>query len=437
MGKLFRYSLITLFLLSANLYGDDDGFDDEEEKIEAVSVKKESANDFTAYGSLSLSSSYNYSHDKPTNNQNDFRGFSSLKLSTNINLEKKFGDNYKLKSTIKAYQDFIYDLKDDEYSQIPKDYDKDFDINELYLQGKNKNIDFRVGRQIVVWGKSDNIRITDVLNPIDNTTPGMVDIKDLRLGRAMSKVDYYLGSWALNGILLHENRFTKNPKYGSDFRPKPDQSTNEPSSSLKNSGVALSLSGNFTGQDIAFYYANQYFDKPYLQNGILEYKKSNMYGFAYNRVVDKFLLKTELAYFDNIRYTSTTDTKKRVDMLLGVEFTGISDGSISFEVANKHIFDYESALYSSADTYLKEDEMQYAIRYTQSFINQTLDFTILATLFGEEMRDGGFVRSWIDYDINDKLSTSFGFINYIGGDKPNWESMKDNDRVFASLKYSF
>ena len=70
MGKLFRYSLVTLFLLSANLYSDDDGFDDEEEKIEVVSVKE--AKDFTAYGSLSLSSNYNYSHDKPTDKKNDF-----------------------------------------------------------------------------------------------------------------------------------------------------------------------------------------------------------------------------------------------------------------------------------------------------------------------------------------------------------------------------
>jgi len=436
MGKLFKYSLIALFLLNVNLYADDDGFDDEEENIEVVKIK-EDKKDFTLYGSISLSSHYNYSHDKPTDNQNDFRGFSSLKLSTNINFEKKFNDNYKIKSTIKAYKDFIYNLKNDEYKIVPKDYESDFDINELYLQGKNNNIDFRIGRQIVVWGKSDNIRITDVLNPIDNTTPAMVDIKDLRLGRVMSKIDFYLNSWSLSTIVLHENRFTKDPKYGSDFKLQTVKDINEPSNSLKNSGIALSLSGNFTGEDIAFYYTNQYIDKPYLKNGILEYEKSNMYGFAYNKVINNFLLKTELAYFDNIRYTSTTDTKKRLDILLGVEFTGISDGSISFEVANKHIFNYEKALYSLSDKYLNKDEVQYAIRYTQSFINQTLDFTILATLFGEEMRDGGFVRSWFDYAINDKFSTTFGVVNYIGGDKPNWESMKDNDRVFASLSYNF
>jgi len=41
MGKLFKYSLIALFLLNVNLYADDDGFDDEEENIEVVKIKED------------------------------------------------------------------------------------------------------------------------------------------------------------------------------------------------------------------------------------------------------------------------------------------------------------------------------------------------------------------------------------------------------------
>jgi len=42
--------------------------------------------------------------------------------------------------------------------------------------------------------------------------------------------------------------------------------------------------------------------------------------------------KTEAAYFDN--YDSST-IKEKIDSLLGIEYNGIKDGSLSFEVANK------------------------------------------------------------------------------------------------------
>ncbi len=394
----------------------DDEFGDEEIIQVAPTLKSEKKDDkLSLYGSLSLSSSYNYNHNKPPlPTQNDYRGLSSVKTSADLTLEYKFDNGFKAKAVTKAYNDFIYDIKDEDYKVTPKGYDKGFDINEIYLQGSlQSNLDIKIGRQIVVWGKSDNIRITDSLNPLDNTTPGMVDIKDLRLGCVMTKLDYFINDWAISGIILHENRFSRMPQYGSDYAPANiimanAISVDEPSNSIKNSGVALSASVNMQGQDLAFYYSNQYVD-----NTIY---RSNMFGFAYNKVIDSFLFKTELAYFDN--YDSVLVDSK-IDSLIGVEYNGISDGSISLEVANK------------------DDDIQYALRFTQSYINQTLDFTALYSGFGKECEYGGFARVWIDYDINDKLSSSFGFINYMGKEQQRFQMIENNDRIFASLKYSF
>ena len=141
-----------------------------------------------------------------------------------------------------------------------------------------------------------------------------------------------------------------------------------------------------------------------------------MIGTAYNKVIDSFLIKTELAYFDNYD-TSLVDSK--IDSLIGLEYNGIDEGSISIEIANK------------------DDEIQYAVRYTQSFFNQTLDLTTLYSGFGKELDGGGFLRAWFEYDIDDSFSTEFGVISYQGGTKTNFELIKNNDRLFTSLKYSF
>ncbi len=411
--------LYSTLLLVTSLFAED-GFDDEDggfgddEPIEVVTLYNGDDDIFSVYGDVSFATSYNYAHDKPIANQNDFRGFSSLKLSSDINIDYKLNDNYKIKSTIKGYKDFIYNTKEDSYIVTPNSYDQDLDINELYIQGSLlDNLDMKIGRQIVVWGKSDNIRIVDSLNSMDNRTPGMVDIEDLRLGRAMSKFDYYVDKWSLSAILLNENRYSLMPQYGSDFAPANQAAANnisidEPSNSISNMGYALSVSGNLEGQDLAFYYNNQYIDNTTY--------KTNMYGMAYNKVLSSFLIKTELAYFDNY---DNKQIDSKIDGLIGFEYNGISDGSVSLEVANKN------------------DDIQYALRFTQNYMNQTLDFTALYSGFGKDLGDGGFIRLWFDYAVSDTISSSFGLIDYIGGDLQQFDMIEDNDRLFANIKYSF
>lgn len=409
-----------LVLLAVSILYADDGFDEEdgfvdEEIIEVVKTKSEIKNAHSLSGSITFSTSYNYKHTQPSSAvQNDFRDFSSAKITSDIKYDYDIDDNYKIKSVLKLYKDFIYDIKESEYKTVPEDYDKDFNINELYLQGKlSQDTDIKTGRQIVVWGKSDNIRITDTLNPLNNTTPGMVDIKDLRLGSFMTKIDHFIDQWSISGIIIHENRFSSMPKYGSDFasanRSIADATTVvEPSNSIKNNCIALSVKADLTGEDIAFYYSNKFIDNTTY--------RSNMAGIAYNKVIDSFLLKAESAYFDN--YDSNSIDKK-LDALIGVEYNGIKEGSISLEAANK------------------DQDIQYALRFNQSYLNQTLDLTVLVNMHGKELEKGGLVRVWFEYDIDDSFQTTFGIVDYKGGKKPNFEMIKDNDRVFASLKYSF
>lgn len=105
---------------------------------------------------------------------------------------------------------------------VLNDYESDTEFREIFIRGKiNPRLDLKVGRQIVVWGKSDNFRVVDVLNPPDLREPGLVDIENLRLPSCKSRLDYYQGDWSLSGLAIHEIRFDKLPPYGSDFYPFP------------------------------------------------------------------------------------------------------------------------------------------------------------------------------------------------------------------------
>jgi hypothetical protein len=253
----------------------------------------------------------------------------------------------------------------------------------------------------------------------------------------MSKLDYYQDNLKFSTAILHENRFSKNPKFGSDFKKSIDLSEDKPNNDLKNTGIALSLTGEFSGYDFGVYFADTYLDKPYFKDGVLQFdNRSKMLGLAYNKVVRSFLLKTEVAYFNNIKYAGLTDTRSRIDALIGVEYTGISDGSISYELALRKINHYDDIINTQSNNFTQQESYQHALRFTQSYLNQTLNLTAIAGVFGKKGDEGGFARTSLDYAIDDKLSISGGIIDYIGGSTAT-DSIKNNDRIFTKINYTF
>ena len=43
-------------------------------------------------------------------------------------------------------------------------------LKEVHLTWTPKNFNFRVGKQIVVWGETDGFRLMDQINPLDTAS---------------------------------------------------------------------------------------------------------------------------------------------------------------------------------------------------------------------------------------------------------------------------
>ena len=388
----------------------------------------------SVFGSVNFEAHYNYKTNNATKN------LSSAKILVDLIADHKLKNGNKVKSNIKGYYDLIYSSDLGNYTGTPQGYESEININELFVEGKiSKNADFKLGRQIVVWGKADTVRVTDILNPLDLRVPGMVDVRNLRIGRTMSKLDYYLDNINLSIIGIHENNFSKSPKQYSDFRPiLANTPSKEPNNSLANTGIALALEGAFEGYDAAIYFADTYVDKPYLKEGVLHYdNKSKMYGAAFSGAIENYLVTAEVAYFDTIKYVGVNNTKSRIDSMIGFEYSGIDDGSISYEFATRSIKDYEAAIYSANNGYKHKNDIQQALRINKSYKNQTIILNAMVSMFGDKGREGGTANASLDYIVNDRLSLSVGVIDYIGGSSPVLDSLKENDRVFTKATYAF
>ncbi|MDR1912220.1 MAG: hypothetical protein LBQ52_07755 [Helicobacteraceae bacterium] len=347
------------------------------------------------------------------------REFKRARIKGELELRKRFFNSWRIAVSATGYYDSIYSLNDrGEYkSETLKDFESEIELKEAYVQGSIlPSLDIKIGRQIAAWGKSDNLRVTDMLNPLDMREPGMIDIEDLRLPTAMAKIDYYIGKWDISLFAIPEVRFSKLPPFGSDFYPFGDikiSDTDKP----KGAQFAAALSGNFEGWDIAFYGANLYRDE------LLSHERFDMLGSAAAFAFGDWLIKSEAAYLSDLK--NANEKFDRFDALIGAEYAGINDATFSIEaVLRDPTIDGEKTAYS------------YAARSTYKMLNERANINLLVMLYGKKADDGAVYRLWGEYDLKDSLKAKLGYALYDGKELP-YSAFKQNDRIFAELKFSF
>jgi hypothetical protein len=232
-----------------------EGFEDETKEAAALDAEKGSLPDWLSIdGYFKISSVYSYlSHDAAGTDTN-WHGLTRLRSELKLELDADLSENWRARVSGHGFYDFAYTIngRDNFTDDVLDNHEKELEFDEVYLQGSLTNdLDLKAGRQIVVWGRSDNIRITDVLNPLDLRWPGLVDIEKLRLPLTMTKLDYYIKGWSLSGVVLHEVRYNRNPEFGSDFfpglQPLPGKESPREGFAIDNTQFAASLNGIFQG----------------------------------------------------------------------------------------------------------------------------------------------------------------------------------------------
>lgn len=389
--------------------------------------------------------------------------FGSLRQSLFLYYEHKFENGYKVKVNGRAFYDPMYDTSNavDYYPAEVDELKSEVELFEAYIEGNiYENLEARLGRQVVVWGKSDTIRVTDILNPIDNRRPGYQDLESIYLPTTMLKFDYqYDTHWRISPIVILEQRFTKDPPLGSVYHPaSPEETYSEfvaqgktlytiEHESYNDPTFALSIGGEFQGWDVNFYAARVYEARGYVPRDELEnpdiihkkfkHNKTNMFGAAANLVEGEWLFKAEFAYFDNLTYTSDQeDGLHRADYLVGLEYNGIADTTLSYDFVLRHFIEDDFNLQVPLENFYGQNTYQHALRITSSFQRDTLDANYLISLYGKDLDEGGYQRAWIDKELADALNTQFGLIDYFGG-SPLFDKVEDQVVVFMDISYSF
>lgn len=377
-----------------------------------------------------------------------YDGLSHLRVRALLKLGWSPAPPLRLFASGAASHDFAYGLRDEIPRSVRDRDETELELREAWLRVRaGELLTLQVGRQIVVWGNADSLRAVDVLNPVDAREPGLADLEDIRLPAAMTRADFSLGNWLVQGVVVHEIREDRLPKNGSDFGWVPDLPEERRASRVEHSEVGVAIRGSLPLVDLGFYHANVFDNQPWLAPAPplqtpfgplprfrLAYAREVMNGADASLATGSWLFRTEAAHVSGVRALGM-GVFSRLDAIAGLEYAGFVDTTLVLELGNQRILKFRASQAPGAPK--ERDQAQLVGRVSRSFAHEKVRVTLLGSTFGWPLGEGGFLRATVDYSPWDDFLLTGGWALYEEAETPPLRVIHRNDRVFAKVRWSF
>ena len=326
------------------------------------------------------------------------------------------------------------------------------ELREAYLSYAKGNFDLRVGRQIVVWGVADALRITDCVSPFDYTEFLAQDYDDIRMPVNGLRAKYTIGSVTLEAVCNPVVDFFVLP---TDERnpwairlpsvPLPytiDLESGKPEKKIKNMEFGGRASVNLSGIDFSVSALRTWNKQPALCPALSDdgqslringqYRRMTMLGADCSLPVGQFVLRAEVAeYIGEAQGSGLGQNAVRrntLNALAGVDWYPGNDWNISVQYCHK----YTSGNLAALSVYRNAGLA--TARLSKELLHNTLKLSTFAYI---DVANGGiFNRLSAAYSLNDQIELTAGY-DYFHAHKGTFAMYSKNSEAWVKMRYSF
>ncbi|MDQ6961360.1 MAG: hypothetical protein Q9M28_02360 [Mariprofundaceae bacterium] len=360
-------------------------------------------------------------------------------------------ENWEFRSRVMAWYDVAADINPRIGADVAKYYRHHVAVKEAYLLYGADNFDLRVGQQQVVWGKTDGLRLLDVINPLDMRAFILDDFLDSRMGLVAARVNYYPQTdmeQEIEVLWIPDARPTRAAPTGSAWAMStagavlPMLPRHKPNFSAQNSELGMAWRANLSGWDMSLNYFYGWKDSPnfFLQlpplplQAQLKHQRMHTVGGSFASVVGSFVFRGELAINASEPLNQTTPTwsdsvvkKNTMNMALSMAYNK-GNWTISPQFFMRHISGWKNTLQAQKKTGF------WSLRIARNFMHEKLKTEMLLLA---SWSDGSWMSRYkIAYEINDQLALSCG-ADFFCGKRGLLGQFDKNDRVHSDIKYVF
>lgn len=324
-------------------------------------------------------------------------------------------------------------------------------LREGYLSFSAGDADFRIGKQIIVWGRADQLNPTDNLTPRDNTLY-VPDIDDQRFGAMAVKTTYNFSGASLTGIWLPNFKPSKQP-----LPPTPGIQFAE--TVPKGDEFALKLEQTGGAVDWSVSYFRGFDQNPDISVGALtpsaailslQHHRIRVLGADAATTAGRFGLRAEAAY------TWTEDATGMDPFVKNPFFYAVAGADRTFfEYLNINLQYFVRQVSNYNDPNAIADPMARTIAIQQAVLASQLDRvqqgaslrigdkwlheTLEAEIAGVAnfTRHDFMLRPRLAYAFDDHWKGTLGAYVYRGGANTFFGFLKDRSGGFAEVRYGF
>jgi len=337
----------------------------------------------------------------------------------------------------------------------------ELDLREFYYERSLGDWYLTLGKQQVVWGKSDGLKVLDVVNPQSFREFILEDFDQSRIPLWIVNGEYAYtdqsgNDWTLQLLWIPDQTYHALPKPGATYAftsprlvPKAPSGIvtqlndpQRPDRIIRDSDVGLRLTGFVGGWDLSLNYLYQYYNQPVLHQklnpgGIVtitpRYHRTHVFGGTFSRAFGDWVARGELGYFSN-RYFLTENLhdddgiaqSAELSYVLGIDWSGMTDTFISAQL-------FQSRLTNDQTGFTRpEVDTSFTFLARRMFWNDTLTTEVLWIV---NTHDGdGLIRPKLSYDLDDNLEVWLGLDVFYGNHQGLFGQFADNDRVLLGVK---
>jgi Protein of unknown function (DUF1302) len=343
-------------------------------------------------------------------------------------------------------------------------------VREMYWQNYGENSFWRIGKQQVVWGEADGLKLLDVINPQDFREFILDDFDDSRIPLWMLNAQINTSDSGILQLLLIPDTSTHalaesnstyqftSPMLVPDITAESlsalgiSELVNHKEKKAKSGDIGLRYSDFISLQDsswdITLNYLHHYIDSPVVSSTInndqliidFQYETSHLIGGSASTVLGDISLRTEIAY-ETDRYQRSENTLKGINVVIpsivkgdllssviGLDFQGLSDHFISMQWYRQTLLLNEDKLQQAiAD----RDEDRLTLLWETKFLNETLT-TRWQHIHGVNHGDG-VLRPKVTYNWQSNIDIYLGADYFYGKTEDFFGQFNKTDRIVAGF----
>ncbi len=334
----------------------------------------------------------------------------------------------------------------------------ELELREAFVDTEIGDAFLRIGKQQVVWGQADGLKVLDVLNPQSFREFILDDFEESRIPLWTLNAEIPIGDAMLQLLWIPDTTYDDIPAPGATYAftspllvpqvppgvPVTIEALQRPDDFIADSDVGAMLSMFVGGWDFSINYLYHYFDRPVIRREITatgitirqNYERTHLLGGTLSTVLGDFTLRGEVGYSSD-RYFLTNDITDAdgvartgdLSYVLGLDYQGWRDWFVSGQI-------FQSIITNSSPGLVRDDvDTTLTLLVRRDFMNDSLQAEVL--LIHSLNQEDGVLQASLNYEWRSNIELRAGADIFYGNTNGLFGQFDHNDRVSVGIEIGF